>query len=260
VIDLHCHVLPGLDDGPADVEASVMVARLAAADGTRTMVATPHIREDYPFDLALVAERTDALNARLEQDGVELRVVPGGEVALSRLSQLTQDELRGLTLASSRALLVESPNQAATDTVEDTLFKLQLGGFHPVLAHPERSPSFMKDPDRLEALVERGILCSVTAASMAGRFGRTVQRFARLLFERGMVHDVASDSHDIGNRSPGLTAGFRLLDQHLPGVLGQIEWFTRDAPTAILEDRPLPARPEMVAPRRGFFGTLRRRD
>jgi protein-tyrosine phosphatase len=224
------------------------------------MVATPHIREDYPFDLALVAERTDALNARLEEGGVELRVVPGGEVALSKLSQLTRDELRDLTLASSRALLVESPYQAATDTVEDALFKVQLAGFHPILAHPERSPSFMKDPDRLEALVERGILCSVTAASMAGRFGRTVQRFTRLLFERGMVHDVASDSHDIGRRAPGLTAGFRLLDQHLPGVLGQIDWFTRDAPAAILEDRPLPARPQIEAPRRGLFGALRSRD
>src|SRR3954447_4121479 len=236
-----------------------MVARLAAADGTRTMVPTPHIREDYPFDLALVAERTDALNARLEQDGVELRVVPGGEVALSRLSQLTQDELRGLTLASSRALLVESPYQEATDTVEDTLFNLQLGGFHPVLAHPERSPSFMKDPDRLEAIVERGILCSVTAASMAGRFGRTVQRFSRVMFERDLVHDVASDSHDIRKRAPGLSAGFRLLDQQLPGVLGQIDWFTRDVPMAILEERPLPARSHLEPARRGLLGSLRRR-
>src|SRR4051794_21438997 len=260
VIDLHCHVLPGLDDGPADMDAAVMVARLAAADGTRTMVATPHIREDYPFELDLIAERTDALNERLARDGVELRVVPGGEVALSILSQLSRADLEHVCLGTSRSVLVESPYQEATDTVEDTLFNLQLGGFHPVLAHPERSPSFMKDPDRLETIVERGILCSVTAASMAGRFGRTVQRFTRLLFERGMVHDVASDSHDIGNRSPGLTAGFRLLDQHLPGVLGQIEWFTRDAPTAILEDRPLPARPEIEAPRRGLFGTLRRRN
>jgi protein-tyrosine phosphatase len=259
VIDLHCHVLPGLDDGPADADGSVMVARLAAADGTRTMVATPHIREDYEFELDLIEERTAALNDRLAQEGVELRVVAGGEVALSRLSQLTQPELGRVCLGESRSILVESPYQEATDMVEDTLFNLQVGGWHPVLAHPERSPSFMKDPDRLEAVVERGILCSVTAASMAGRFGRTVQRFTRLLFERGMVHDVASDAHDIRRRAPGLTAGFRLLDQQLPGVAGQMEWFTSDAPTAILEDRPLPARPMLEPPRRGVLGALRRR-
>jgi protein-tyrosine phosphatase len=259
VIDLHCHVLPGLDDGPPDMDAAVMVARLAAADGTRKMVATPHIREDYPFELDLVEQRTNEVNERLAREGVDVQVVPGGEVALSRLSQLSPSDLECVSLGSSRSVLVESPYQAATDMVEDTLFNLQLRGFHPILAHPERSPSFMKDPDRLEALIERGILCSVTAASMAGRFGRTVQRFTRLLFERGMVHDVASDAHDIRRRAPGLTAGFRLLDQQLPGVLDQMGWFTSSAPTAILDDRPLPARPELEPPRRGLLGARRRR-
>src|SRR5205085_6051863 len=93
LIDLHCHVLPGLDDGPPDVDAAVMVARLAAADGTRTMVATPHVREDYEFDIALIGERAAALNERLADEGIELQVVPGGEVALSILSQLSQGDL-----------------------------------------------------------------------------------------------------------------------------------------------------------------------
>jgi protein-tyrosine phosphatase len=152
-------------------------------------------------------------------------------------------------------MLVESPYQQATDMLEETLFNLQLRGYRPVLAHPERSPSFMRDPDRLEGLVERGVLCSVTAASMAGRFGRTVQRFSRVLFERGLVHDVASDAHDILRRAPGLTAGFRILDRDVPGLLGQIDWFTSAAPTAILAGDPLPDKPALAAPR----GLLRRR-
>jgi protein-tyrosine phosphatase len=258
VIDLHCHVLSGLDDGPADVEGSVTLARLAAADGTRTMVATPHVREDYPFELELIAERASALNERLGRDGVPLRVETGGEVALSRLSQLSDHELAGVCLGSSTSVLVESPYQQATDMVEDTLFNLQLAGFRPILAHPERSPSFMTNPDRLEALVERGVLCSVTAASMAGRFGRTVQRFTRVLFERGLVHDVASDAHDIRRRPPGLTAGFRLLDRDLPGILAQSEWFTSTAPAAILAGERLPTRPALEAPRRGLRALRRR--
>jgi protein-tyrosine phosphatase len=107
----------------------------------------------------------------------------------------------------------------------------------------------MSSPDRLEALVERGVLCSVTSASMAGRFGRTVQRFTKVLFERGLVHDVASDAHDIRRRAPGLSAGFRVLDRDLPGLLDQIEWFTAAAPGAILASNPLPARP-VLEPRR----------
>jgi protein-tyrosine phosphatase len=252
VIDLHCHILPGLDDGPPDLDASVALARLAAADGTRTMVATPHVREDYPFAIEEIAKRTQQVNERLQAEDVALAVKPGAEVAISRLSQLDDDTLKSVCLGDdTNAMLVESPYQQATDTLEDTLFNLQLRGFKPVLAHPERSPSFMSSPERLEKLVERGMLCSVTSASMSGRFGRTVQRFTRILFERGLVHDVASDAHDIMRRAPGLTAGFRLLDRDVPGLLGQMAYFTEEAPAAILAGRALPQRPTLEpAPRR----------
>jgi protein-tyrosine phosphatase len=252
VIDLHCHILPGLDDGPPDLDASVALARLAAADGTRTIVATPHVREDYAFAIEEIATLTAEVNQRLQAENVPVEVKAGAEVGISRLSQLDDHTLRQICLGDdANALLVESPYQQATDTLEDTLFNLQLRGFKPVLAHPERSPSFMSSPERLEKLVERGMLCSVTSASMAGRFGRTVQRATRTLFERGLVHDVASDAHDIRRRAPGLTAGFRLLDRDLPGLLRHIEWFTQTAPAAILSGQALPPRPLLEsAPRR----------
>lgn len=251
MIDLHCHILPGLDDGPPDLDSSVALARLAAADGTRTIVATPHVREDYPFAIEEIAKRTDDVNRRLADEGVPLTVRAGAEVAISRLSELDDATLGRICLGDANAMLVESPYQQATDTLEDTLFNLQLRGYKPVLAHPERSPSFIASPDRLEKLVERGMLCSVTSASMAGRFGMTVQRFTRTLFERGLVHDVASDAHDIRRRAPGLTAGFRLLDRDVPGLLGQIEWFTEAAPAAILSGQALPERPALEpSPRR----------
>jgi protein-tyrosine phosphatase len=252
VIDLHCHILPGLDDGPPNLDASVALARLAAADGTRTIVATPHVREDYPFAIEQIATLTEQVNQRLATEGVALDVKAGAEVAMSLLSQIDDDTLGKLCLGDgTSALLVESPYQQATDTLEDTLFNLQLRGFKPVLAHPERSPSFMRSPERLEKLVERGMLCSVTAASMAGRFGRTVQRATRTLFERGLVHDVASDAHDIMRRAPGLTAGFRLLDRDVPGLLAHMQWYTEAAPAAILAGEALPQRPKLEpAPRR----------
>jgi protein-tyrosine phosphatase len=255
MIDIHCHILPGLDDGAHDLDASVAIARLAAADGTRTMVATPHLREDFPFPIEQIAERTALVNSRLAADGVDLRVVEGAEVAISRLSYLDDATLAALTLGESTSVLVESPYQQATDTLEDALFNVQLRGFTPVLAHPERSPSFMSDPDRLARLVERGLLCSVTSASMAGKFGRTVQRFVRLLFERGLVHDVASDAHDIRARAPGLTAGFRVLDRDLPGLAAQMDWYASAAPAAMLAGDPLPERPSLKIER----GFLRRR-
>ena len=235
------------------MEGSIELARFAIADGTHTVVATPHIREDYPFALEQIAARVDQLSGRLARAGFDLAVETGGEIGLAMLTQLDDATLTGLCLGSSRSLLVESPYQDATDLLEQALFDVQMRGFGVVLAHPERSPSFMRDPDRLQVLVERGVLCSVTAASMAGRFGRTVQRFSRLMFERRLVHDVASDAHDIRRRSPGLTAGFRLLNDELPGILDEMDWFTRTAPSAILDGVPLPLAPQFRKARRRLF-------
>jgi protein-tyrosine phosphatase len=245
LIDLHTHILPGLDDGPEDIDSSVALARLAAADGTRTVVATPHVREDYPFPLERIVERVEQVNDRLTRASVGVTVVQGAEVALSMLGVLNDETLATICLGSSSSILVESPYQEATDLLEQALFELQLRGFRPVLAHPERSPAFMRNPDRLEVLVERGVLCSVTSASMAGRFGRTVQRLSRVLFERDLVHDVASDAHDLRRRAPGLTAGFRLLDRDLPGLLDHMDWYTRAVPEAILSGAALPPRPRL---------------
>jgi protein-tyrosine phosphatase len=250
VIDLHSHILPGLDDGSTDLAATEAMARLAVADGVGTMVATPHVREDYPYPLDQISARTAIVNDHLRARRVQLEVQAGAEVAVSKLLDLDDEVLGTLCLGDGPYVLVESPYERATDLFEQSVFGLQLRGFRAILAHPERSPSFQSDPARLATLVDRGVLCSVTGASMAGRFGRTVQAFTRTLFERGLVHDVASDAHDARKRPPGLLAGFRVLDRDLPGILGQAEWFTLEAPAAILAGSPLPPRPQIAAPRR----------
>lgn len=250
MIDIHSHVLPGLDDGPEHEDESVLIARVAAFDGAHTILATPHVREDHPYALEEIETRTAALNRRLVREGIGLTVLAGAELALTRVADLDDDTLASICLGHSNAVLVESPYGEATDLVEHTLFNLQVRGFRPVLAHPERCPAFMRSPERLEELVDRGMLCSVTAGSMAGRFGRTVQRFARVLFERGLVHDVASDAHDSRRRPPGLQPGFRVLDRDLPGLLDQIGLFTVEGPEAILAGQPPPAPPALKPVRR----------
>lgn len=254
MIDLHSHILPGLDDGAPDLAASVSMARFAAADGVHTMVATPHVREDFPYPLGEIHSRTAQLNEALRSRGTGLRVIKGAEVAVSKLLDLDDSTLGSLCLGDGPYVLVESPYQRATDLFEQSLFDLQVRGFQAVLAHPERSPSFQRHPDRLATLVERGVLCSITSASMSGRFGNTVQRFTRVLFERGLVHDVASDAHDSTKRPPGLLAGFRVLERELPGILDQAPWFTNDAPAAILAGERLPPRPDPPRRKRRPFG------
>jgi protein-tyrosine phosphatase len=258
LVDLHCHVLPALDDGPADLTASLALAERAARAGIDTIVATPHIREDYPFPPALVAERVAELNAELQRAGVPVRILTGGELAVSRVAELDDAELHSLCLGDGRCALVESPYTVVGGLLEQALFDLQLRGVRPLLAHPERSPSFIGDADRIAELVDRGIMCSITAASMEGRFGRTVRAFAVELYTRGLVHDVASDAHDAHKRPPDLLAGFESFEQDLPGALEQADWYTEHAPRALLAGQELPPRPRPVPGQRLGGRGLRR--
>lgn len=259
MIDLHSHVLPGLDDGPLDLEGSVALAGLAAERGTRTLVATPHIRDDHPFSLAEIPRRAEVLRTALSEAGEDIEILTGGEVGIAKAIDLDDDTLSSLCLGSGSYLLVESPYTHAPELLENVLFDLQTRGFRPILAHPERAPSFLTDLPRLQRIVERGVLCSVTALSMAGGFGPPVRRFAAQLFEEGLVHDVASDAHDGQRRPPGLREGFHHLEPVLPGLSEQADWFTVDAPRAILAGDDLsPAPPSPRAVRRGLGRLLRR--
>jgi protein-tyrosine phosphatase len=256
VIDLHCHILHGLDDGPATLEESVVLGRAARESGIEAVVATPHIREDYPFDPSLIDLRARELVKALDDADVGLQLITGGEVAISRVPDLDDETLQSLCLGDGPYLLVESPYTYATTVLEETVFDLQIRGFRPVLAHPERAPSFQQDLERLVGLVDRGVLCSVTAASMAGAFGGTVRRFTASLFAKRLVHNVASDAHDPVRRTIDLLAGFSVLDRELPGLSDQARWFTVTVPAAIVEGMAAPALPEAAhqgEPRRRWF-------
>jgi protein-tyrosine phosphatase len=244
VIDLHCHILPGIDDGPVNLDFSVAMARAAEEAGIVVMVATPHVRSDHPNEPARIEAGVRELNSALAVEDVELRVLPGGEVSLQKATELDDEVLSALCLGSGDCLLVESPYRSIDIDLEGILWDLQARGFRPLLAHPERCPIFQRDPSRLARLVNGGLLCSITAASLAGRFGTTVRRFSLELLYDGLVHDVASDAHDHLHRPPDLLAGFESAEADIPGIRGQASWFTVTSPVAMLTGKALPARPD----------------
>ncbi len=245
MIDLHSHVLPGIDDGPATLEGSLALARAAIARGTTTLLATPHIDHSFGIAPRTVAPAVRALRSELAGAEIPLDVLAGGEVAISRLAELSDDDLRTVRLGDGPYLLVESPHVPTAGTIEPALFDLQVRGFGVLLAHPERSPVFLRDRERLRALVQQGALCSITAGSLTGKFGRTVRAYALELLEEGLVHDVASDAHDHTRRVPGLAEGLSAAEGDIPGLEAQTDWLTRAAPAAILAGDDLPPRPEL---------------
>jgi protein-tyrosine phosphatase len=244
VIDLHCHILPGVDDGPVNLDFSVAMARKAEDAGIVVVVATPHVRSDHPNDPAGIEDAVRELNAALAAEEVELRVLSGAEVSLPKAAELDDNTLAGLCLGSGGYLLVESPYRSSDIDLEGILEDVRARGFSPVLAHPERCPIFQRDPSRLARLVNGGVLCSITAASLAGRFGATVRKFSLELLYDGLVHDVASDAHDHLHRPPDLLTGFESAEADVPGIRGQANWFTVTAPVAIVTGRQLPPPPD----------------
>jgi protein-tyrosine phosphatase len=259
MVDLHCHILPGLDDGAQSMNDAVDLARAAQAAGIDTVVATPHVRDDYPFPLSLIPERVAQVQSALSEAGVAVKVLPGAEVSLSKLPDLDDETLSELCLGASRYLLVESPYTRAPALLETALFNLQLRGFRPMLAHPERSGSFITDPARLEQLAERGVLSSVTAMSVAGAFGTTVRDFAARLFASGVVHNIASDSHDAMRRAPGFDAALEQLAPRLEGGAPAARWFTEDVPRAIVGGREIPGVPPTLTSKASGWRRLKER-
>jgi protein-tyrosine phosphatase len=239
VIDLHCHVLPGIDDGPETIDGSLALARAAVAAGTRTLVATPHVSWHHPNDAATIARLTDELNARLRAEEIALEVRPGAEIALTRLPDIAPERLEHFALGGGEWLLVEPPFTPVATGLDAVVLDLQRGGRRVVLAHPERCHAFQRDPAMLARLVRAGVLTSITASSLTGRFGGEARRFALELLREGMVYNVASDAHDAVGRPPVIAAELARagIDQELA------DWLTRRVPTAILDGGEIPPRP-----------------
>ncbi|MCW3020442.1 MAG: Protein-tyrosine-phosphatase [Solirubrobacterales bacterium] len=242
MIDLHCHVLPGIDDGPETIEGSVELARTALAAGIRTLVATPHVNARTPNDAETIARLVRSVNERLAAEQVELDVLPGAEIAMTQLVEVEPAELERLGLGGGRWLLVEPPFTLVATGLQDLVLGLQRRGHGVVLAHPERCPALHRDRRMVRTLADAGILMSVTAGSLAGRFGGEVRRYALALAREGLIHNVTSDAHDSVNRPPGLA---QELEQ--AGLAPLADWLTRLVPEAILQDEPIPARPSAVA-------------
>jgi protein-tyrosine phosphatase len=259
VIDIHCHILPGLDDGPVNIDFSIAMARAAVADGTQIIVATPHVRADFDVEPAAIGPAVEELNRRLQTEDVPLRVMPGAEVGWREVRGLDRPTLASLCLGTSDYLLVECPYGKSPADLEAVLDHVRDSGLKTVLAHPERCPLFQRDPDRLARLVENGALVSVTAGSLAGAFGERVQGFGFDLLERGLVHDVASDAHDHLHRPPRIAAALHSAEAVVPGLADHAPWFTIAAPVAILRGQDPGSVPHVSRPRRGGWRRMLRR-
>ena len=200
MIDLHCHILPGLDDGARSDDEALAIASAAGAAGVTTIVATPHIDNVHGVDIVEILARVRILNRLLVMEGIPVEILPGGEVAMGRIGSLTDDELILVSLGGpSRWILLESPFHGSLTEVVAAVDDLVRRGFRPLLAHPERSAA-LSSAEAVVHLVERGARMQVNAASLLGELGGQARKSALGLVEARLAHVVASDAHRVGQR------------------------------------------------------------
>jgi protein-tyrosine phosphatase len=239
VIDLHCHILPGVDDGVRSTEEARELAARAAEEGVVAIAATPHVRVDFPTTAERMEEGVDALRADFAAQGIRVDVLHGGEIELARLWEIPRPELMRLSLAQTgRYLLLEFPYRGWPLALDSAIRALRRMAVSPLLAHPERNPEVQDRPERLRSLVEAGALIQITAASLDGRLDRASQHSAHRLLELGFVHVLASDAHGPHIREAGLGAAAATLED---AILAR--YLTTDAPSAIIAGAPLPPIP-----------------
>jgi protein-tyrosine phosphatase len=209
MIDIHSHILPGLDDGSRDLEESLAMAKEAVREGIDTIVATPHhANGKYWNDSTQVRSAVSLFREALEKHNIPLDVLEGQEIRVYQ--ELLEDIQSGssIMLAGSSYILLEFPSSRIPDTIEDVMHELRLLGITPVIAHPERNAEIAQCPDKLLRLIQLGALSQVTSHSINGLFGKSIQECTVNLCRRNLVHFVSSDAHNMSNRAFGLGAAY----------------------------------------------------
>lgn len=212
MVDIHHHLLPGLDDGSDSMETSVAMAKLAAADGITHVVCSPHANGNYAFDPAVNTARTDALRARLTEQNIPITLGRGCDFHLSyeNVNYAKRDPAR-FSINGLGYLLVEVPDYGLPPGLTETFYELQLAGLTPILTHPERNPTLQKEPERMKEWLRGGLLIQVTADSVTGHKGKHAQRMAHDLLEKRWVHFLATDAHNTTSRPPRMREAHNLV-------------------------------------------------
>ncbi len=248
MIDLHCHLLPAVDDGPATLAESLALASASVQDGVQIVASTPHVRADHPLVVpAELPGRCDELRAALAQRRIDLEVVCAGEADLAWAMSASDDELRLVSYGGRGTdVLLETPYGLLPPGFEERVFEIFAArDMRVLLAHPERSMTFQNSPGRLKRLVDRGVLVQVTAQSLLRRGSSSRSRsLARALVNEGFAHVIASDAHGLGGRASLLEA---------VKAAGRIDraratWMVEQAPAAVLAGERLGDPPTTRAP------------
>ncbi len=244
MVDIHCHILPGMDDGADTMETSVQMAEMAIADGITHVVGTPHANSHFKFEPEIIRQRRDELQAAV---GNRLNLATGCDFHLSfeNLQDLEKNPQK-YTINQKNYLLVEFADFSIPPSMDDTMHHLHLIGLSPIITHPERNAMLRTKPERMYRWLHQGSYMQITAQSLLGRFGSAAQKCAEQWLDEDRVHFIASDAHNLKSRPLQLRAAFDAVAGHRGEQVANALF--RDNPLAAFEGRSLPYEPEPANP------------
>jgi protein-tyrosine phosphatase len=256
MIDIHHHCLPGVDDGPRELSEAADLCAAAAEEGIEVIVATPHVlRGRWPaFSHRELESRLAELQERV---GAAPRLLLGSEYFFGHdMADVLRAGTSIVPLAAGKYVLLELPSNSVPPMFNQPLYRAQLEGWLPILAHPERNTVFQSSPEMLAALIEHGLRVQITATSLTGAFGSQAKHAAEAFLRRGLVHFVATDAHNMDKRPPRIREALAALRVVVGDAAAQA--LTVENPRAVIENRPLPFEPEPEeVPSPGLFTRLR---
>lgn len=202
MIDIHCHILPDIDDGPRTFEESIAMATMAAEDGIAAIVATPHLNEKR-YDPVEISRRVAWLNHQLRIKSIPVSILPGADVSVV----FKPHQVHGFTINDTEYILVEFPHTHLPKHADEILLHFVTEGFKPIITHPERNPSISANPTLLNQVMGQNQYVQITSGSLIGEFGKEAQQCAEYLLKAGLVDVIATDAHSPTHRRPRLHAG-----------------------------------------------------
>lgn len=253
MVDIHSHIIPGIDDGSKDMEMTLEMLRNAEGNGTREIVATPHYLLEYgEAKIEEVKEYVKNINDLLEREKIDVKVYSGQEVYFTE--RIVEDYINHNigTMNDSRYMLIEFDMHKFDESIFDLLYELQVRDIVPIIAHPERYKYFREKPILINKFIEQGYLFQLNAGSIEGRFGETVKKTAATFLDKKIYNFIGSDAHDINNRNTGIKNAMSIISNEM------IKGIFEDSSKKVLENKPIEFLGQKIKEKKTIFSFFRK--
>lgn len=250
MLDIHCHIVPNIDDGADSLETSLKMLKIAEEDNAKFIIATPHFWRGYYENAYLdVVKKVEYLNKKIVENKMDIKILPGQEIFLDNNTNKLYKEGIVNCLNGSKYMLIELPMMDMPKDALDNIYELRIKGITPILAHPERYKYIIEEPSNINKFIKEGCLIQINTGSIKGIFGKKIKKTAEILIKHGICSFIASDAHTLGNRCPGLLSSL----EKVKGINKEVYYNFENNCNMLLENKNINSNFEQIKKDKSIF-------